>query len=166
MKCDILCCYGDKLLDRLIAYLIGGKITHIAIKDSDTTVVETVWPKTRRLSLQEFNDDRSYITLRCVELTEEQKDAIIAYVNSKINTKYDFKLILAITLKKLFGINIKLDDPHRYICEELVLEAFKEAVGIVLIDKPENEIEPVDFLAEAPCLTFVSNHTGNKYRYD
>lgn len=154
MKADILACWSNTWVDRLIRTVVGEDITHIAIKVSDTMIMESTWLGTQ-LSPIAIRGGNYYV-LRCPELTEKQREKIVEFVLESVNKKYDFKLFIGIGLNRLFGLRTNWDNPTKYICVELILEAYK-SVGIDLLELiPDQEIVPSDFL-KSDKLYFVND---------
>jgi len=142
MKADIMACYGNSFLDKLIQIITNSKVSHIAIKVDEEHMIESVGSGVR-LSLV---SSKTYYNLRCLELTEEQRDLIIDFVNNKLGTKFDFKLMLGIGLNRVFGWNTIWDNKDKYICIELIIQAYK-SIGIELVDWELTEkIVPGDLL--------------------
>lgn len=137
MKADILAFEAEGIISKLVGLVTKSKITHIGILKDEHFFIESVITGVKFTEITYVN--RNYHILRNPELNDIQRQDIIKFVINKINYKYDFKLFIGIGLKKIFGINTKWNDTNKYICSELIYEAYK-SVGIDLIPcaKPED----------------------------
>lgn len=155
MKADILACWSNGIVSKLISTVTKNKVSHIAIKINDKLIMESRFIGTK-LSLLE-NCKCNYIVLRCPYLNEKQRNAIIKFVMESVDKKYDFRLFTGIGINRIFGVKTNWDNPKKYICVELIIEAFR-SVGIELLESiPDQEIVPSDFL-NSDKLIVVSEH--------
>jgi uncharacterized protein YycO len=82
----------------------------------------------RRLTCKEPH----FHILRNEDLTKSQKRDIVSFVLHKVNVKYDLLLFIGIGLNRLFHLNTQWNNKSRYICVEMIVEAYK-SVGIDLL---------------------------------
>jgi len=144
MKADIIAFEGRTLVSKLIKLITKKKVTHIAIMVGDYVLMETSFFGVRLRKLKE--NEAKYYILRNNNITSEERRKITSFVLHKVKIKYDFKLLIGIGINIIFGINTKWDNKEKYICIELILDAYK-SIGIDLL--PElcnNHIIPNDIL--------------------
>jgi hypothetical protein len=96
----------------------------------DYVLMESVFSgvRLRRLSTKEPH----FHILRNEELFRSQRRDIVSFVLHKVNVKYDLLLFIGIGLNRLFHLNTKWNNKSRYICVEMIVEAYK-SVGIDLL---------------------------------
>ncbi len=152
MKADIIAFKGNTFVSKIIRLVTKKDITHIAIMVGESVLMETAFFGVRLRRLKE--NESEYYLLRHEGLSNEQKKDIACFVMHKVKTKYDFKLFFGIGFNKLFNINTKWNNTNRYICLELILEAYK-SVGIDLLpDHCSNNMIPNDIL-DSTLLTKI-----------
>jgi uncharacterized protein YycO len=142
MRCDIILTYNKSWISSLIRWAVGSKYTHVAIAINETIIAESWWNGVRFTKLD--TKKNKFTRLRCPELTEHQKTNIIAFIYDKIDFEYDYKLLIGIGLNRIFGFKTKWDDPKKYICVELIIEAYR-SVGIDLLEY-NKDIAPHELL--------------------
>jgi uncharacterized protein YycO len=144
MKADIIAFKSYSLLSRMIRWVTGKDITHIAILVDTDLLMETSLFGVRLRKLRET--EYEYLQLRYEALTEEQRIDIVDFVLGSVGVGYDFKLLFGIGLNILFGWDLSWDNRDKYICIELILKAYA-SVGVELLkDINTNHIVPEDIL--------------------
>lgn len=144
MKADILCCWGNSWLDKIIQWALRTKITHIVVKIDEDFVMESSWFGVKLSRVGRLGN--SYIQLRQPDITDEQKDKVVYFIKSSVDTPYDYKQFFGIGINRLFGIKLDYEDAQKYICVELALEAYR-SIGIELLpDIADEDIIPSDLL--------------------
>jgi uncharacterized protein YycO len=144
MRGDILACYGNDFLSRAIEQVTGSPISHIAVKISDNFIMETGWSGVKLSKISRLSN--KYIILRDENFTEGQREQFVSFVINAVNIKFDYKLFFGIALNKMFGLNTNWDNKNKYICNELVVEAYK-SLGINILSWIEDQnIVPGDLL--------------------
>jgi uncharacterized protein YycO len=154
MKADLLACYDDTWMDKVIRFFCRSKITHTAMMIDNDTIIDT--DRTGVIISNISSRKGKYITLRCDKLTEEQREIIVSHALSNVGKAYDFFQLLNILIYRTFGIRLCKDDPGRYICVEVFVEAYEKA-GIILVpNMPIDMVEPAD-LINSPCLREIKS---------
>jgi uncharacterized protein YycO len=107
--------------------------THCAIYMGDNTVAEAQGGRKSGpapLSLYEGNYDIGY-----VNLTDEQRQAVVEEAKRQYGRSYDWLLIGAIALKELAGVDVHYHEHESRICSTYINDVFKKACYITLSDK-------------------------------
>lgn len=125
LKADIIIYKPNSLISSLIALISGMKYTHVAIYLSENKIIESTW---KGVKIKPFKDKKGLEIFQFENITEEERESVIQWIMSKVNSKYDWKLFLTIMLERWFNIR-PLDSQQQYICSELVNEAYK-VIGI------------------------------------
>lgn len=154
MKADVLACYDDTWIDWIIRKVTKEKVTHIAIQVMDDYIIETGWHGVKLSKLSSRKG--KFYRLRCNELNEYKQEQIVRYALSLIDQPYDYRQLIWIGLYKLFGFKKYKDDTGKYICVEVVVDAYKSA-GIDLVPNgiPLDLVIPSDLL-HCDKLTIVT----------
>jgi uncharacterized protein YycO len=107
--------------------------THVAIYIGDGTVAEAQAGRKSGpapLSCYEGNYDCGL-----VNLTDEQRQAVVDEAKRQYGRDYDWSLIGAIALKDVVGLDVKYHETNARICSTYVNDVFKKACYITLSDK-------------------------------
>jgi hypothetical protein len=149
----ILSCYGNSLLDKIITKIAGDPITHTAIQISNNIIVETGVFGVKMDSISRLRGN--YEKYEFIELSLENETILTEFILDSIKTRYDYKLMLAIGLNKMFGWKLKWDNPNKYICVEVIIEACKNVLGIDLIPNIDDESIGPWHIGKSPYLKKV-----------
>ena len=147
---DIYVYDNEGITGKILSWLFKDRHTHVAIQVDDLRVIEST-PFGTKMRLM---NNRNCCVLRYRHPTPRQMQRIIQFVRERLNAKYDWKLVIGIALHRLFGLHTELDDRSRYICTELIIEAFLQ-VGIRIVEDTERHLMPED-LIESEYLTLIS----------
>jgi len=144
MRSDILACYDNTWVDKLIRKVTGQNITHIAIQITENLLIEaTVFGVVIRPISSKGG---KFHRLHCIELSRSKQMLIIEFLLSKVGSWYDYLLFLTLGLSKLTGRDIYIDGKGSYICVELAVDAFNH-VGVDLLEGRDlNSILPEDLM--------------------
>ena len=155
MKADIIASCGTSWIDRIISIATQSPITHVAMKIDDDFIMESTWVGVKMSKYSKFKTTKHYI-LRCHELSEEQQDQVVKFIKDAVDVPYDYRLFFGLALERFFGIKKYIkDSKDKYMCIELIIEAFK-SVGVNLLPNiVDEEIEP-DSLLYSPYLMMVN----------
>lgn len=152
MKADILAFYHYNALDNLVKNVTNSKIVHLAIRLDDKYMIEST---TRGVHISKICNKYNYYNLRYQELTAKERDDIIKFAKNKIGKEFDYNTYITIGLYKLFGFANTWNNPNKYTCTELVIDAYK-SIGIDLTNgMKENNVSPGD-IANNTKLTVTS----------
>lgn len=143
MKGDILACYGYDTISELIEKVTNSNTTHIAVKISDKYIMESSWFGVKLSKITRLNNQ--FTILRDKELNDNQRQAFVNFVVDAVDVRFDYKLLFGIGLNRVFGLKTDWDDKSKYICDELVLEGYKQALNIDLFPDKIN-IVPGDLV--------------------
>ena len=147
MRADILACYGDTMIDKMIEFVTGEKVTHMAmiIDDANEYVIDTGWCGVKISKLSSFRG--KYYVYRCSKLTDMDKTEICSDALSLLNKPYDYLQLLQLFLYKLFHMRVYIGEREKFICVEVIVRLFRKR-GITLVPHadadfifPENVIE-------------------------
>ena len=145
-KGNILACWDNSLISRVIRWITKSRVSHVAVMYDDALVIESWWNGVRIVKLSDLKKRCNFYGLICGNLTKQELDGTIEYLQNSYESKYDFIQIITIGLHKLFGFKIK-DNNKKYICSELVWEAYK-SVGIDIAPQVDekDDVVPGDLL--------------------
>jgi uncharacterized protein YycO len=150
MRGDILACYSTTFIGKLISKFTGSNVSHVAIKISDTLIMEASWFGVKLAKIDPYLGKSK--VLRCGILTEEQRRSIVKFVLNRVGTPYDYKLFIGIALNivlkklRIYRAELHWDNSSKDICIELVIEAYR-SVGVELLpDIEDKDIVPCDVL--------------------
>lgn len=141
-KGDIIFTYPTNLYGRLIAWATRSPFSHVALYAGDGYIIESnAFVRTRQIYRKDFYDE--YEIMTHPTLSEEEREAIVAYAIERIGARYDYLQILAIIIRMITGLHISLfDQPHRYICTELIGKAYA-SIGVSLLPHiPTDSVSP------------------------
>jgi hypothetical protein len=139
----ILSCRGTSSLDKLIRFISGDEISHTAIQISDRIIVETGAFGVKMSPLSRLNND--FIRYEFIDISSTNENLLIEFILDSVSIRYDYKLMIALGLNKLFGLRLNWDNPTKYICTEIIIEACKKVLNIDLIPNiPDADIGPWD----------------------
>ncbi len=152
MTCDIYLCRGNTLIDRIISRVTGSPVTHIVMEINDCMIMDTGW---LGVVVSDVRYKNNFIRKRYMGLTQKQIDNIIEYMATTLGKGYDYKQLLSVGLFKLFGVKLFDDDTEKFICVELVVDAFFH-VGIDIVPHIQDSLyaTPGD-LDTSPVLTTI-----------
>lgn len=147
---DILFVRTRTVWGAIIRWLTRSPVNHVALAVDDEHILE-VQPETGARIIK--NPYREYILGYCPDLTDEQRQGIVAVARSIVGRRYDWSLIGAI-LFRLFGWRSCWfrEHPYQYICTEAVDHAYL-SVGIDLVERRKSDLTPDDLL-HSPRLRF------------
>lgn len=141
---------GKGFLSALVRWQTRSKYSHAAIllDDSSNEIIES-WPKggVQRTTIKDWK----YITTFKinVDLTEEQKQTIISFLNNQIDKKYDYLGVFRFLSRE----SVKPND--QWFCSELVFAALQEA-NINLLERVNGWAVSPAMLGYSPLLTLES----------
>jgi uncharacterized protein YycO len=120
--------------------------SHVAVIYDNAFVIESWWTGVRIVKISNLKKRCNFYGLRYKNLTEEEADSIIGYLQNSYDSKYDFMQIITIGLHKLFGFKIREND-KKYICSELAWEAY-HSIGIEIAPQVDekDDVVPGDLL--------------------
>ena len=140
-KGDILACWDNSFISKTIRYITKSHASHIAIIYDETLVIESWWTGVRLVKLENLKNRTNFYGLRYDNLTKNQAENIIKYLQNSYESKYDKIQLITIALHKLFGFKIRHND-KKYICSELAWEAYNSA-GIDIAPQVDESIDVV-----------------------
>lgn len=139
----IMTCYGDKLFDKLIKKIMGTPYTHTAIQISNTLCIETGVFGVKISSIEKKKG--RFIRHKFKDITLEQESKLKEALLDSLHIKYDYSLMFALGINKVFKLNLNWDTKNEYICTEVIVEVVRDVLGIDLIDfKEDKHIGPWD----------------------
>ncbi len=141
---DILAVQGTGFLAWLVRRATGSPWTHVALFVGDGQIAEISPEHQARVVPMRY---RRYKAFRLRGgLVPSQQAAIIAWLRGRIGSRYDWAAVAGIALRGLFGgLGACLNSRRRYICTELVIEAYR-AAGIDL-DPTCRPVTPAELMA-------------------
>lgn len=125
--CDVLMFKSDgSFIQNAISEVTKSPYVHSAIAVGDGNLIESNgFIKTREFPL---SGEAGFDVYRIDKLTNEQKEKIINFAQSKIGTKYDYEKILGLLIRFELLPHFKgFTEPGHFICSGLVDEAFFNA---------------------------------------
>lgn len=160
MNADILACWGESWIDKAISFITRNRITHIAmiVNQEYGLIVETGWfgVKIGRVS----DKGKNYSVLRCVRLNELERLQICMSAISLMGRSYDYLQMLQLFLYKLFNIRINIGDRDKFICDEVILRAYK-SIGLDLLPGVDDEyVFPHDLLESKQLINIGEGVLG------
>ena len=144
-SCDIISTYDNSIISKLIRYISKSIVSHTAIMYDKNFVIESWISGVRIVNIEDFKKRCNFFVSRC-ELTDQQSEVITNYLRNKYKSKYDLLQLFTIALHKIFGIKI-LNNHQKYICSELVWEAYDKA-GVEIAPQVDesDDVTPVDLI--------------------
>lgn len=144
---DIVLVRGNRFpTSNVIRFITGSPFTHVGLAIDDETIFEVdAFERLQRKAIR--HDD--YIILRLKNhLNSKQKSLLKQCMRQmEANSKgYDWHMILSIFVQRLLKIPLRLEDPHRFICSEVVDNLYL-ALGIDLVPDRDQFISPSEFLS-------------------
>jgi hypothetical protein len=140
---DIIFVRGSGFIARAIEKVDEGSFSHVAIAVSDTHILEAQGG--RKSGIVPFN----YHNYEVVDLNllEVQKKMIQKIAPTLTGRGYDYVQILEYIINKFFHTRISLNNPHFYICSELV-QLVLEKIGVLpkemnVVDLTPNKLHDV-----------------------
>ncbi len=161
-KGDILACWDNSLISKIICWITKSKVSHIVIMYDNALAVESWWNGVRIIKLSNLKKRCNFYGLTYLKLTKEESNSIIKYLQNSYESKYDFIQTITIGLHKLFGFKIR-NNNKKYICSELIWEAYN-SVGIEIAPQvnEKDDVVPGDLLS-SPRLNIIGfNIVGSK----
>lgn len=139
---DIIFVKTSSPISWLIRKVSGGKFSHICISMNDENTVILEADVFQRLSVKR-NPYTSYQVVD-VDMSDSQRLQLLYFILGKYGAKYDYYYVLGMGLK-LLGLvkdSVGFDRRNRWMCSEIIDEAFKH-VGIDLIpNKTDGNVSP------------------------
>jgi hypothetical protein len=146
-KGDILLYFTkDTLFSRLVGWITKSKISHVAMTVTEKTLIESNIGINTRIRPIDYSEN--FVILRPVNISEDVLEKVIIEILLREGTKYDYWRILGLGIRYLFKLRIShlFNIKERYICSELIDEAFHNE-GINLFPGISvGDISPADFL--------------------
>jgi len=128
----------SSLISKLICKLSNGQYSHVAMFINKYHIIEA--DKYNLASIKHINYNRSdYDIYRVSDLTNEQIIKMQKYINTILNSKYDWLFIFSRFINKLFKTKI-YNYKYEFNCDELIYNIFLY-VGINLINNI-NDLSP------------------------
>ena len=145
-KGDILACWDRSLISKVIRWVTKSGASHVAVVYDNAFVIESWWNGVRIVKLSNIIKRCNFYGLRYKNLSEEELDNIIGYLQNSYESKYDFIQLITVGLHKLFRLKIK-DNHKKYICSELAWEAYY-SIGIEIAPQVDekDDVVPGDLL--------------------
>jgi uncharacterized protein YycO len=129
----------------LIRLFTWSTWSHIAIVDKDE-VIEAIYPKVRRVSLDEFAKGKSKIYFDLIPC--HYPEAIISAANSQVGKRYDIAAIFAIFFRGNWH------DLKKWFCSELIAWAFWMGGTPLFRDSRLRRVTPEHIWMIAPIQKF------------
>lgn len=113
---DLVFVRSRGLIPRIIRLFDKGKFNHVAIALSETEILEANWYTRVHIISISIHDD--YVV---VPLNLGEKHNMEVFTSRFLGLRYDFKEIVSIWVRKLFGFKYlgKFNTPKEVICSEL-----------------------------------------------
>jgi uncharacterized protein YycO len=129
---DLLFYRGNSILARLIRYITKSEeYSHCSIFIDNLHLLETSWKQPNVIAHFGYRYTEYDVYRINVELTENQKKAMMEFLHQRINHAYDFKYMITRAGNFLFGTEVR-SSAGKYTCDELIFQAFS-IVGINLL---------------------------------
>ncbi len=145
---DILLVRGNGLASKLIKAITHSEYSHVALAISDTDIIEIDVFKKVSIHPNSYLD---YDLVHVYNLTDTQRDSVIAYALAQLDLQYDYIQLMGLLIEILFHARSYLNSKNRLICSELIDLAFlSQGVDLVPWKDPGN-VTPED-IAESPIV--------------
>jgi uncharacterized protein YycO len=135
---------GEDLIDDCIKAEGHSVYTHAALAVNSTSFVEAWWDGARLSTLEGRNNIVVFSPI--IPLTEDQQYELIGYCRGKIGEQYNFLQLAGFLYEKLFGTTHNpFGSPHETICSQLVIQGYRDLLGIDLLPGIEDySVTPSD----------------------
>lgn len=141
----------DRIVQKLVCWATGSEYFHVAYFVAGDVVFESnSFRKAGYASLEDYAD---YSVKRLNYQYIVRYDVLQKILSTK-GAGYGWGEVLALLLRKKFGIQIYFDSPSRYICSGELASAMFKLYGIRIVDQPTDDISPQD-LWDSPYLSEV-----------
>lgn len=118
MKCgDIIGTHGTGLISEAIQWYTHSKYSHIRIAISETEFIEATWPRVRKGNISELKKGYT-IKTPIYPLTADEQAELVAFLESKIGAKYDWRGLISFIIRK------QVQNKVWFFCNELAEEAY------------------------------------------
>jgi uncharacterized protein YycO len=144
---------GKSALSRAIRWWTRAPYSHAAWEREGGNLIEA-WTHGVRM-VASYNTDHTpgtEVEWYEVEAMREHKDAVERFLMAQLGKKYDFKAVFGFVWHK------DSNDPDRWMCSELIAEAFRQAHAPLLLRAPSFKVSPA-ILAYSPKLPLVKTGT-------
>jgi uncharacterized protein YycO len=150
---DILLSANHRILSRIIREVNKSPVSHASIYVGRGMVVESIAQYPSRIVCTSIRDAMEYLDYisvhRFQSLAKVQADMIVSFCIDRVGTPYDYLGAI------LASFGICRENPKKWYCSELIIDAF-EGAGINLIEdeqcKSINALRNSRFLKEVGVL--------------
>ncbi|MBD1378958.1 C40 family peptidase [Metabacillus arenae] len=143
---DILLVRGDGFISPLIKRFLDSEYSHVAIALENGKICEVDLNVKMKIIDNPYFE---YEVFRYKEgLNNEQMQKINAFLRKKCKSSigYDWWRILSLMIKKYTKLELIIHHPNRYVCSEIVDQAY-QYIGIDLVpESMTGDVTPVDLL--------------------
>lgn len=162
MTGDLILVRGNRFpTSNLIRFITGSPYTHVGIAFDESTVFEVdAFEQLTRRAIR--HDDYVVVRLKNT-LTTKQKSILKQSMRQmEANSKgYDWFMIFSIIVQRAFKVPLRVEDPHRYICSEVVDRLYLQ-IGIDLLETRDIFISPDELLHSDLLEVVFDTRTHNK----
>lgn len=141
----------DRLIQRGVKWATGSEFFHVAYFYNGQMVFEANSFRTAGFAL--ITDYADYEVKR-LDLPLVVRERILTRIIQTTGAGYGWGEVIALLLRKKFGINVFYDDRAKYICSGELFDAAYAETGIRITGQSTDDVSPQD-LWESPWLLEV-----------
>lgn len=141
----------DRAIQSMVQWATGSPFFHVAYYVGGDTVFEA--NSFRTAGFASLTEYEQYSVKRLV-LPQDVREKIMLRIIREKGKEYGWGEILSLFFRKKFGVNVFYDNPHEYICPELLIKAVYEETGHLILNQTTGDISPAD-LWQSPYLEAV-----------
>ena len=142
--------YGRSCVSRVIEFLTWGEISHVAIRDPQQGCVWEAWQRggvSKVPDISTNHTDSTRVDVFALDLTKEQYDKAVAFLDAQVGKPYDFKGVLSFVFRHPVGSD------GAWFCSEVAQRVTQE-ISVVLQRCPSYKASPT-ILFYSPVQRFV-----------
>lgn len=163
MRGYLLVVHNKSLKCKIVQKITKSYFDHIGIFEDAETIIEANLTGVKRTSFKEIQDKAKknkleYRIYRIKDITEEQTEIVLNFIEQQVGKKYDLIQLLSIGIMYLLHIARRrpaFDIKQRWICSELIAEGVYEA-GLKFSDRFTTDSITPSEIAESPIVELVT----------
>ncbi|MEC0231276.1 hypothetical protein [Paenibacillus alba] len=142
----------DRIIERIVRWATGSEIFHVAYFISGEWAFEAnSFRAAGDVSLTSYAE----YSVKRLNLPNDVRERILNRILQTRGSKYGWIEALSLVAREKLGLHIYYDNPKKFICSEIIVQAVLEETGIRLT--PKGAISPAD-LWQSPYLFFVAEY--------
>ena len=122
---DVVAYKGDGFISQTIVNVTNSSYSHVAIYVGSEVLVEGDG-YSGQVKYKPISDYKNHLVIYTLDsLTDEQRQKIVKYMESKVGLKYDRLLLLWLFIKYKLHIKLPYRNDTKVVCSEICNDAYK-----------------------------------------